>query len=142
MSRYSVVGKRLPRVDALHKVTGAAVFSGDVILHHMLHGKVLRSPYPHAAIRRLDVTKALALDGVLAVITASDVPGYKRQNELSFAELPHLAKDKVVYAQQPVAVVAAPRWGSRKRPWTSSRWTTRNCPRCSIPWRPCNPRHH
>ena len=111
MSRYSVVGKRLPRVDALHKVTGAAVFSGDVILHHMLHGKVLRSPYPHAAIRRLDVTKAQALDGVLAVITASDVPGYKRQNELSFAELPHLAKDKVVYAQQPVAVVAATRVG-------------------------------
>ena len=106
MPDYSVVGRRLPRVDALHKVTGAAVFSGDVSLPRMLHAKVLRSPYAHAAIRRLDVAKAQALEGVLAVVTASDVPGYKKQNELSFSELPHLAQAKVVYAGQPVAVVA------------------------------------
>ncbi|MEE9435993.1 MAG: xanthine dehydrogenase family protein molybdopterin-binding subunit [Candidatus Adiutricales bacterium] len=107
MPEYSVVGKRLPRVDALDKVTGSAVFSGDVALPHMLHGKVLRSPYPHAVIRRLDVSKAQALDGVLAVVTASDVPGFKKHGELALAELPHLANDKVVYAEQPVAVVAA-----------------------------------
>ncbi|OGP51076.1 MAG: hypothetical protein A2Y79_00565 [Deltaproteobacteria bacterium RBG_13_43_22] len=107
MSKYSVVGRRLPRVDALSKVTGEAVFSGDIALPHLLHGKVLRSPYSHAVIRRLDVRKAQGLDGVMAIITASDVPGYKKRSELTFSELPHLAKDKVVYAEQPVAAVAA-----------------------------------
>src|SRR4030042_628980 len=107
MSKYSVVGRRLPRVAALSKVTGEAVFSGDIALPHLLHGKVLRSPYSHAVIRRLDVRKAQGLDGVMAIITASDVPGYKKRSELTFSELPHLAKDKVVYAEQPVAAVAA-----------------------------------
>ncbi|MEE9464036.1 MAG: xanthine dehydrogenase family protein molybdopterin-binding subunit, partial [Candidatus Neomarinimicrobiota bacterium] len=107
MSEYSVVGKRLPRVDALEKVTGEAVFSVDVSLPNMIHGKVLRSPHAHASVVRLDVTKARTLDGVLAVVTASDVPGYKNRGELSFAQLPHLARDKVVYAGQPVAAVAA-----------------------------------
>ncbi len=107
MSEYSVVGKRLPRVDALEKVTGEAVFSVDVSLPNMIHGKVLRSPYAHAVVVRLDVTKARNLDGVLAVVIASDVPGYKNRGELSFAQLPHLARDKVVYAGQPVAAVAA-----------------------------------
>jgi CO/xanthine dehydrogenase Mo-binding subunit len=73
----------------------------------MLHAKILRCPYPHAKICRLDVTKAWALDGVKAVITADDVPGYKHKSILLFAELPRLAKEKVVYAEQPVAVVAA-----------------------------------
>ncbi len=107
MLEYSVVGKRIPRIDALSKVTGTAIYSGDVILPNMLHGKVLRSPHPHATIRRLDVTKAQALDGVMAVITAEDVPGYKKKSTLLLSELPHLAKEKVVYAEQPVAVVAA-----------------------------------
>ena len=51
MSKYSVVGRRLPRVDALSKVTGEALFSGDIHLPHMLQGLVLRSPHPHALIR-------------------------------------------------------------------------------------------
>ena len=107
MAEFSVVGQRVPRVDAPSKVTGAAVYSGDVILPNMLHGKVLRSPHPHAAIRCLDVTKAQCLEGVMAVITAEDVPGYKNKSTLLLNELPHIAKDKVVYAEQPVAVVAA-----------------------------------
>ena len=107
MSKYSVVGKRLPRVDALEKVTGEAGFSVDVSLPGMIHGKVLRSPYAHAAISRLDVTRARAFDGVMAVITALDVPGYQKRGELSFTQLPHLARKKVVYAGQPVAAVAA-----------------------------------
>jgi len=107
MAKYSVVGKRIPRIDALSKVTGTAVYSGDVTLPSMLYGKVHRSPHAHAIIRRLDVTKAQALEGVMAVITASDVPGYKIRSPLLLAEMPHLAQDKVVYAAQPVAVVAA-----------------------------------
>ena len=107
MPEYSVVGKRLPRIDAISKVTGKAIFSADVILPNMLHAKILRCPYPHAKIRRLDVTKASKLDGVKAVITADDVPGYKKKSILLFAELPRLAKGKAVYAEQPVALVAA-----------------------------------
>lgn len=107
MSQYSVVGARLPRVDAVGKVTGEAVYSGDIALPNMLHGKVLRSPCPHAVVKRLDTSKASALNGVRAVITASDVPAYKKKSELSLAELPRLAKGKVFYAGQPVAAVAA-----------------------------------
>ncbi len=107
MAEYSVVGKRVPRVEAFSKVTGSAVFSGDVMLPNMLHGKILRCPYPHAKIKKLDVTKARALNGVKAVITADDVPGYKSNSELLFGGLPHLVKEKAVYAEQPVAVVAA-----------------------------------
>ncbi|UCB43074.1 MAG: xanthine dehydrogenase family protein molybdopterin-binding subunit [Dehalococcoidales bacterium] len=107
MAKYSVVGKRVPRIDALNKVTGTAVYSGDVILPDMLYGKVLRNPHTHAIIQRLDVTKAQALEGVKAVITASDVPGYQSRSPLLLAEMPHLAQEKVTYAGQPVAVVAA-----------------------------------
>jgi CO/xanthine dehydrogenase Mo-binding subunit len=107
MSEYSVIGKSVPRIDAHQKVTGEAIYSGDVVLPRMLHGKVLRSPYPHAAIKRLDLRKAQALNGVKAVITAADVPGFRVKSELSCPEAPHLARDKVVYAGQPVAAVAA-----------------------------------
>ena len=53
---YSVIGKRVPRVDALSKATGRALYSGDINLPHMLYGKTLRSPYAHALIRRLDTS--------------------------------------------------------------------------------------
>jgi xanthine dehydrogenase molybdenum-binding subunit len=107
MPEFSVVGKRIPRIDALGKVTGAAVYSADVLLPGMLHGKILRSPYAHALIKRLDTRKALGLDGVMAIITADDVPGYKKQNTLLMEQIPHLAQGKVVYKEQPVAAVAA-----------------------------------
>ncbi len=107
MPEYSVIGQRIPRIDALSKVTGRAVYSGDVVLPNMLCGAVLRSPFAHATIIRLNSDKARALEGVMAIVTASDVPGYKRRNPLSFAGLPHLAQGKVVYEGQPVAVVAA-----------------------------------
>ncbi|MFC1971599.1 hypothetical protein ACFLV0_06740 [Chloroflexota bacterium] len=107
MTEYSVVGKRMPRVDALDKVTGRALYSADIILPQMLHGKVLRSSHPHAIIRLLDISKAQALEGVMAVITAADVPGYQDGGELIAPGIPHLARQKVVFHQQPVAAVAA-----------------------------------
>ena len=107
MPEYSVVGRRMHRVDALDKVTGTALYSADIILPQMLHGKVLRSPHPHAVIRRLDTTTAQALKGVMAVITAADVPGYQDEAELVAPGIPHLARKKVVFDGQPVAVVAA-----------------------------------
>src|SRR5215468_1549368 len=100
-----VVGKSLPRVDAPGKVSGTAVYAADFALPGMLCGRVLRSTLPHARILRLDVTRASALPGVRAVITAADVPdvryGAAVKDETAFA------KDKVRYVGQPVAAVAA-----------------------------------
>jgi CO/xanthine dehydrogenase Mo-binding subunit len=89
MAEYTVVGRRIPRVDAFSKVTGEAIYSGDVLLPNMLHGKILRCPYPHAKLLKLDITKAKAVPGVKAVITADDVPGYKHKSTLLFDGLPH-----------------------------------------------------
>ncbi len=61
MSAYSVVGRPLARVDGKIKVTGQAQFAGDISLPNMLHGKILRSPYPHARIVRINTSKAEAL---------------------------------------------------------------------------------
>ncbi len=70
----SVVGKRLPRPDVAEKATGAAKYTGDIQLPGMLTGKVLRSPYPHAKIVKVDTSKAEQLPGVEAVITFDDIP--------------------------------------------------------------------
>src|SRR5262245_50346209 len=100
-----VVGKSLARVDAPGKVSGTAVYAADFALPGMLCGRVLRSTLPHARILRLDVTRACALPGVRAVITAADVPdvryGGAVKDETAFA------KDRVRYVGQPVAAVAA-----------------------------------
>jgi xanthine dehydrogenase molybdenum-binding subunit len=63
------VGHPTPRIDAVKRVTGGAVYTGDVQLPGMLYARVLRSPHPHARIRRIDTTRALALPGVKAIIT-------------------------------------------------------------------------
>ena len=107
MPKYSVVGKRVNRVDALAKVIGKALYCADINLPNMLHGKILWSPYAHARIRRLDVAKALALEGVMAVITAADVPGQKSEGENLNPMTCCLAREKVIFAGQPVAAVAA-----------------------------------
>ena len=70
----SVVGKRVPRPEAGAKATGAAKYTVDIKLPRMLIGKVLRSPYPHARIVKVDKTKAKQLPGVEAVITFEDLP--------------------------------------------------------------------
>ena len=71
------VGKPLRRVDALGKATGSTVYAGDFVMRNMLHAKVFRSAQPSALIRRLDISKAQALDGVVCVLTADDLPGGK-----------------------------------------------------------------
>jgi xanthine dehydrogenase molybdenum-binding subunit len=71
---FAVVGKRIPRRDAPEKTTGAAKYTVDIKLPGMLIGKVLRSPYPHAKILKIDTSKAEKLRGVEAVITIDDVP--------------------------------------------------------------------
>src|SRR5215467_10104631 len=59
-----IVGKRVPRVDAKERVTGRAIYPADFSLPGMLHGRIKRSPHPHARLLKVDVSKALALKGV------------------------------------------------------------------------------
>jgi CO/xanthine dehydrogenase Mo-binding subunit len=97
------VGRSVPRVDGVEKVTGTAKFLGDLVVPGMLHGKILRSTYPHARILSIDTSKAEALPGVAAVLTAADIgdlnPIYNGR--------PVIAMKKVRYAGEPVAAVAA-----------------------------------
>lgn len=70
----STLGRDTPQVNARAKVLGRAVYAGDIKVAGMLHGKILRSPYPHARIVRVDTSAALALPGVKAVLTGADAP--------------------------------------------------------------------
>ncbi len=70
----SIVGKRLPRPDGGERATGAAKYTVDIKLPGMLVGKVLRSPYPHARILKIDKSRAEKLPGVDAVIIFEDIP--------------------------------------------------------------------
>jgi CO/xanthine dehydrogenase Mo-binding subunit len=74
MEELKVVGKSIPRVDAVGKVTGRAVFTADFVVPGMIHAKVLRSPYPHARIRGIDTSKAEGLAGVRAIVAPKDAP--------------------------------------------------------------------
>ena len=105
--KLSVIGQSLPKIDAWAKVTGETRFADDMVLPRMAHGKILRSPHPHALIRRIDTTRAAALPGVYAVITGHDLPRVK------FGILPvsqdeeALCVDKVRMVGDAVAAVAA-----------------------------------
>ncbi|GAB6171151.1 xanthine dehydrogenase molybdenum-binding subunit XdhA [Paradesulfitobacterium aromaticivorans] len=111
---YAVVGQRVPRVDAREKVSGRALYTGDMTLPHMLVGKVLRSPYAHAQIVRIDTTKARSLPGVKAVLTFEDVPkipwnsaGFPPSPGAILMEDQYILTDKVRYVGDGLAAVAA-----------------------------------
>jgi len=114
-ANYKVIGTRPIRHDGIDKVVGRAVYGGDVRLPGMLYGQVLRSPHAHARIRRIDTSKAAAVPGVRAVVTANDLPAVedKRMDlgegvvRLKYLRDNVLASDKAVYKGQPVAGVAA-----------------------------------
>jgi len=102
-------GRAVPstrRVDAVPKVTGEFAYSSDLHAAGMLWGHTVRSPHAHARIVEIDVSGALALPGVHAVLTHDDVPGRKTYG-LEFADQPVLAIDRVRYFGEAVAVVAA-----------------------------------
>jgi len=100
------VGERAGRVDGVPKVKGTFAYGSDLWHERMLWGATVRSPHPHARIRSIDISRALTSPGVHAVLTADDVPG-KKTYGLEFADQPVLAWDRVRYAGEPVAVVAA-----------------------------------
>ncbi len=100
------VGGSTRRVDGVPKVKGAFAYGSDLWHEDMLWGATLRSPHPHARIRSIGIAAAVASPGVHAVLTADDVPG-KKTYGLEFADQPVLAWDRVRYAGEPVAIVAA-----------------------------------
>jgi CO/xanthine dehydrogenase Mo-binding subunit len=100
------VGEIVPRSDGIPKVTGEFAYSSDLQAAGMLWGHTLRSPHAHAQIRGIDVSAALALPGVHAVLTHEDVPGEKLYG-LEFRDQPVLAADRVRYFGEAVALVAA-----------------------------------
>ena len=113
------VGQPTTRIDAVERTTGKATYTGDVMLPGMLYARVLRSPHPHARIRRIDASKALALPGVKAVIShqncttlwgAGSISGGAQYNE----EIKKITKHRryafnnpVRFVGEPVAAVAA-----------------------------------
>jgi len=105
MTRAAVVGQPLPRHDALGKVTGATRYPGDLIRPGMLHLKVVFAGRPHARIGSIDPAPALAVPGVVAVLTAADVPF----NAFGLIEhdQPVLCGDVVRFEGDKVALVAA-----------------------------------
>jgi len=103
---YNVVGRPEIRLDGTDKVTGKAVYTVDVELSGLTHGKILRSPYAHARIKRIDGRKAEALPGVYAVITRDDQRGLGMFGA-AYKDQTIVAIDKVRYVGDPVAAVAA-----------------------------------
>ena len=99
------VGRSLPLVDSLEKAMGKAFYYSDLVLPGMLHGRILRSPHAHARILHVNVDRALALPGVRAVIFSKDVPAEKYGVQV--ADRPVLAREKVRFAGEEVAAVAA-----------------------------------
>lgn len=100
------VGASPRRPDGTLKVTGEFAYSSDMWMEDMLWGATLRSPHPHARILGIDITEALKVPGVQAVLTHEDVPGAKRYG-LEHQDQPVLAFDKVRYKGESVAIVAA-----------------------------------
>ena len=106
MDDFSVIGKSTAMVDAAEKTTGVGKYTDDLTLPGMLVGKLLHSPYPHARLKRIDRTRAEALDGVVAVVVGQDAP-------IPYGILPSahdehaLAIEKVRYVGDNIACVVA-----------------------------------
>jgi len=103
---FAYVGKRLPVADIREKVTGATLYAADVNLPGMLYAGILRSPHPHARMVRVDTSRAeKLLGGKKFVATAKDAPTTLVGGAVH--DMPLFARDKVRYAGEPVAAVAA-----------------------------------
>ncbi|HLB11600.1 MAG TPA: molybdopterin cofactor-binding domain-containing protein, partial [Dehalococcoidia bacterium] len=107
MTEFSVIGKRVPKVDAVPKATGGAQYAGDLVMPGMLWGKVLHSPVPHARILNIDYSRALKLPGVRAVVTGKDSKGEKYGFIAYTRDKMPLETEKVRYVGDEIAAVAA-----------------------------------
>ena len=113
-TEYKVIGTRPIRHDGADKVTGRAQYGADFQLPGLLYAKTLRSPYAHAAIKSINVSKAAKLEGVKAIVTAKDWPKAKDTANYGLGDSPmkyfrgnYLADEKVLYKGHAVAAVAA-----------------------------------
>lgn len=114
--QYNVVGTRPIRHDGVDKVTGRARYAADIEMAGLLHGKLLRSPHPHAGIMSIDASRALEHPGVKAVVTSADFPDVSAevadQSEgavvnYGFYSRNVMAREKALYRGHVVAAVAA-----------------------------------
>ena len=103
--KTSVIGRVLGRVEGESKVTGSSAYSADIMRPGTLWAGFLRSPYPHARVVKIDVSRAQRLRGVKAVITGKEVS--PRLEGVSLLDKPVLAQDRVRYIGEKVAAVAA-----------------------------------
>jgi CO/xanthine dehydrogenase Mo-binding subunit len=103
----SPIGEAVPRRDGVAKVTGAATYAVDVTVPGMAHARILRSPYPHARIRSVDVEAARAHPGVVAVVSAADLGDVHLIYGHAVADHPLIALDVVRFAGEPVVGVVA-----------------------------------
>lgn len=103
---YDIIGKSTPLIDGREKVTGTAQFVRDITVPHMLYGKTLKSPYPHAKIISIDTTEAKKVPGVIDVITGKDIPVNERAVGTS-GDLSVLTTDKARFIGDEVAAVIA-----------------------------------
>ena len=111
-NKFKVIGTRPVRPDGMDKVTGKANFGADIVLNGMLYGAIHRSPHAHALIKKIDISKALKLEGVKSIITNSDLASLKptdKNANVNFFDLARnvLAKDKVLYDGHAIAAIAA-----------------------------------
>ncbi len=102
----TIIGTSVPKIDSYTKVTGKAKYADDITLPRMAYGRILRSTEPHARLKRVDVSRARALPGVLDVITAADLPHTYGIMPTTQDEYP-FALDRVRYVGEPIAAVCA-----------------------------------
>ena len=105
MAEFKFVGTSVPRGEGSGKVSGRTIYAADLKLADLLWAKILRSPHPHARIRRVEVSQALKVPGVRAIITGADVKGYLVGKQIR--DLPVLCWDKARFVGDRIAAVAA-----------------------------------
>jgi selenium-dependent xanthine dehydrogenase len=102
----NAISRPLPRPDAVEKVNGKGIYADDLYVDGMLHARALRSQYPHARLLRVDVSRANELPGVVAVLTADDIPG-RKDCGVHEIDWPVLCYDKTRYVGDAIALVVA-----------------------------------
>ncbi|KUJ85449.1 4-hydroxybenzoyl-CoA reductase subunit alpha [Ruegeria marisrubri] len=105
-AKTKVVGRPVPLVDGIEKVTGRAMYTADLDARDALVGRILRAPVSHGRILSIDTSRAEALDGVRAVLTGQDCDKTYGVIPIAMNEYP-MARDQVRYRGEPIAAVAA-----------------------------------
>ena len=138
----AAVGQTVPMIDAQERVSGRINYVLNVELPGMLFGKILRSPFPHARLVRVDASRAERLAGVGAVLTRSDFigpTGFNGKYGRIFRDQTVVALDKVRFVGDPVAAVAAVNDDIAAEALSLSKSSTKSCPPCLMKRRRSSP---